>query len=214
MHVKVDKGQWKQKILESLTDRELAGLIELLGRVRPLRNPPLRKYEYLANFDTNTLVGVLHKHLFGFWETTNEAFRDVLENIEGVQKILAEIPLKDYKPETGRPKLPDGLSVCNKEAGTVPVSIHAWERFCDRWYPEVKSLSPDRIAVSLQNAFVRAKKEDIGIAYATLRTINNQFKRAEYFFDQAMNCRFVVVDNGGKFNLATVEHPKSKSRKP
>jgi len=79
--------------------------------------------------------------------------------------------------------------------------------FGKRFYRDSRRAGQKIIATDLQQSFARAKKVCLKGAHATLRTINNQFVPADYFFDKLKGCRFVVIRYKGRLKLSTVERP-------
>ena len=122
------------------------------------------------------------------------------ENTDGVSVPIC--------PKILRPQIPSNLQIINEEIGCVFVTIHAWERFCERWYPETKASRSIKIANCLQRSFARAKKVELKGHHAVQRMVNNNFEEADYFFDSRMNCRFVVSAKQGRKILLTVEVPR------
>lgn len=123
------KGLLRKKLLSSLDERELAGLVGLLSKTCRPFNGNLSHISYLAGFDTRTLFGILHKRLFDRWESNNLAFLRVMENLKMVRQILREIPVKIPSLEPEYPPIPDNFQIGNQEAQVVFVTAHAWDRF-------------------------------------------------------------------------------------
>lgn len=209
MSVRRDKGLFKKDLLDSLSERELAGFVELLSKMK--RYESVRSnLAYVIGFDTKTLFGVLHKEVFGCWDSSALAFCKVMENLDKVKEILRKLPTKVACPEDVCPQMPINLQISNKDAGSVFVTNHAWKRFYEHWHERSEKSKPEDIASRLQQSFARSKKVYLEGAYATLRVINNKFAPADYFLDQSANCRFVVIQDGKLSLLTTVERPYSR----
>lgn len=212
---KANKGLLREELLDSLTEKEIIGLVELLNRVRNFnRTRKKDALSYLMSFDAKTLFGVLHKELFGFWDSSAPAFYKVMENLDKMKEILNKISVKTVGFKTAYPQMypqmPNNLYINNERTGNVFVTIHAWKRFCERCYAEPEKLEPRQIADRLKKSFARAKQVRLEKAYAVLRAINNKFISADYFLDQSMNCRFVIISRENKITLLTIERPRTR----
>lgn len=198
------RGMFKEKLLDSLTEREAAGFVELLSK---MKRPFGDDRAFLMSVDTKELFGILHHKLFGSWDFSSIGFCKVLENLDEVKQVLGEIPLSRALVENSHepPGIPNGFQIENKEAGKVVVTIHAWKRFYERYCS--RGLRQEEIIARLQRSFASAKQVSLGGPYEVLRAIKNEFAPARYFLDRRINCRFVVYSQGGRSCLLTVERP-------
>ncbi|GEM_PF-4653446 len=206
----MSKGLLKEKLLDSLTRREVAGFVELLSKIK---RPFGDSRAFLMSIDTRELLGILHYRLFGEWDLTSSGFCKVMENLNEVKRVLGEIPLKPALVETLHeiPQMPRRLQIENEEAGSVFVTIHAWKRFYECYCPKSKSLKQKEIIARLRRSFANARQVHLEGSYEALRTIKNKFTPAKYFLNREMNCRFVVSLQEDENCLLTVERPFPKN---
>lgn len=191
------KGALRAELSDSLSLQEGVALAKLLTKMRGSR--PRTLLEHFNTMGTNTLFGFLHKELFGDWADGNKAFTKVMENLNQLKDFLQKIP--------PCPQIPYKMQINNKMIGEIPIAIHAWERFCERFYP--LEFSSDVVADALKKSFTRAIQVRLGKVHEITRLISNNGQEAEYFFDQVLDCRFVIIlKEGGKI-LSTVEIPRN-----
>ena len=101
--------------------------------------------------------------------------------------------------------MPPGLSIKSKDAKTVFVTKHAWERFIERRSKRVNSKSPTVIANMLQESFAEATPTVLEKRYVVARIISNDFNLAEYYLNSRLYLRFVVCTKDDRKILTTVE---------
>lgn len=194
-------GEYRATLLLSLNNLEKDALVKLLiEEVSPTYSGESVD-GYFFRMRVKTLFGFLHNKLFGSGDCGKQGLLRVVENLDKVKEMLKEF--------IQFPKVPNQLHISNETVKNVFVKAHAWKRFYERWHLE--NLSSDKIAKLLEESFSRSVPTELKMAYKTLRIINNGFELADYFFDQQINCRFVVVrdrDKDGDLILATVERPK------
>lgn len=199
-----DRSTFKKNLLSSLTEREMAGFVELL---KIMRKPSGENMKYLMGFDTKTLFGFLHQKLFGEWDLSVLGFQRVMENLDGVRALLGSTPIRVACFKHAFPKMPSNLQISNEWAQNIFVMFHAWKRFCERFQERTKKLHPDEVAACLQQSFSKAKPVKLDNSHAVMRIIHNKFTSVDYFIDQSMRCRFVVGLLNGRPSLFTVERP-------
>ena len=193
-------------LLDSLSDREVAGLVELLSK-RKRRHG--NNKSFIRSFDNATLLGILSQEVFGEWDSSITAFSVIKENVEKVKKLLRETPVNTRAVGSVLPPIPYNLRITNETVGSIFVTNHAWVRFCERFCTSAEKQKPAQIAERLQRYFANARKISLEGARETLRTIRNQFKTADYYLNQSASCRFVVALENGRIVLLTVERPFS-----
>lgn len=201
----------KKCLVESLTEQQRLSLITLLSIVyKPFRLVSTSS-EYLKSCDTATFFGFLHKLMFGDWErNVNKSISRVMENISQLKEILIGVPItiifhgQDSNGNKSYPQMPNGLKICNIILKDVKVTVHAWERFCERFCPTV--LIPNKVADLLQTSFDRSQATKLRRGYETIRLMNNSYQ-AQYFYDKKIYCRFVVSGTSNSYILKTVEIP-------
>lgn len=209
--------QLKRDLISSLAEPERIALVNLLSKVsRPLK-PVNTSSMYLQHCETPTLFGFLYKQLFGDWKFTGEAVAEVMRNIDQLRTMLRQgstatdflETLKDTRNGVmSSPLMPRSLRISNRKLQDVWVSMHAWERFYERFCP--RNASTERVVQSIQESFSRAKPVKLKQGFETIRFINNHFEQAQYFLDKSRHCRFVVVAEDNKFFLKTVEVPRER----
>ena len=195
----MDKGELKQQLNSSLSVQERTVLAKLLGEFTGFRGKTF--FWHLDNTSANTLFGFLHKKMFGSSDNEDRTFVKVMENLDALKKILRDVPLY--------PQIPRKMKIFNKEMGEVFVSIHAWERFCEKFcnYWKENDLTTEKVADALQRCFSRAKITKLSPRIIVRRIIDSGFKEAEYLLNQDMHCRFVVQSEDSNKLLVTVEVP-------
>ncbi|TSC95129.1 MAG: hypothetical protein CEN87_141 [Parcubacteria group bacterium Licking1014_1] len=206
------KRELKREFIKSLSEREMAGFAELLGKVRKTPKLVENTSRYLMSFDANTLFGFLHRELFGDWDFIVSGFRKVMENLDEAKRILSGISVDSICLVVVVPRIPIDLQVYNEETGSVFVTVHAWKRYYERFCRQTNTSDPELISVQLQRSFTMAKRDCLKKPYVALRIIRNRFTPANYLLDQSTNCRFVVGLHQGKPSLLTVEYPFCRLR--
>ena len=202
---RISRGALRQQLVDSLTERELAGLVKLLSKkCRPIGAGSPHK-SYVMGFDAKTVFGILHQEMSGRWRADFSASQDIMGNIEEVKRTLARMCPAD--PPVLPPQMPQGFCISNAEAGRAEVTGHAWEQFCRRFYNGGNNLIAGHIAGVLSRAFARATRANLPRGWEARRTIKHDFTPAAYYLDVSLNCRFVVVSENGRTVLLTVERP-------
>lgn len=205
--------QLKKVIIDSLTEQERLSFVTLLSIFFKPSKLVDSSSMYLESCEVKTFFGFLHKLLFGEWVfNTQSSAVKIFENLDEIKKALEGVPTTitfsrktDSNPAV-YPQIPKKLQVNNETIRAVWVTVHAWERFCERF--RLKQLGSAEIADLLTASFCRAKPVELKKGYRIIRFINNKLEDTQYFFDTVKGCRFVVVRQNEKFVLKTVEIPR------
>lgn len=98
------------------------------------------------------------------------------------------------------PPSPLEFTVTSEIFDKLPVTEHAWNRFCHRYFSAINQISePGKYGTKFftdrfRECFSRAREAPLPVSYATVRIINNDFQSAGYVLDPQTNLRFVVRD--------------------
>lgn len=205
-------SKFKKALIDALSEEEMLTLSELLIEKIGSRHQPASPLAYLEKLEVATLFGYLHHKIFGEWCCNNQGFQKIMENLDQVRGFLAGAHIRNTAFSVQRQdnsviclKMPIGLRVNNEFVGNVLVSGHAWERFCECFYPKERQL--EKVSDALLQSFARAKPIRLTGVYEIIRLINNKAP-AEYFLDTSLDCRFVVTQESNQFILRTVESPR------
>lgn len=92
------------------------------------------------------------------------------------------------------------LWIKNKAIGSIAISLHAFDRFCERYClvvgnPGLIYKPVEYFVERLRRSFERAEIVFFDRARTVLRIINNGFKKARYLEDSGLGLRFVVAAN-------------------
>lgn len=188
-------SDYKSVLLDSLESENVTALMKLLNQMTGKRCKTLAGY--LNQMSADTLFGLLHRELFGGFDQGEQAYKRILDNLGLLKERLRKISL--YPPILYQ------MKVKNEVAGEVIVTVHAWERFCQRFHHG--GTEQEVVAKSLIESFARARATALSKYHEVVRLLNNELAVAEYFLDKKLNCRFVVSVERNLKSLMTVEIP-------
>lgn len=208
------KSKFKKELQKALSDDERSVLFSLVTLEHgPPRDAPRHSFN---NVDATIVCRLLHQGLFGTRESGERAQQKILENLDGIKDFLLRSKSKVEAKEASRAlwyPMPEGLRAHNKDTGEIPVTIHAWERFCERFCPPTHSL--DKVMADLKDSFQRAAPKELKHRWRAIdRIVNNNGEPTLYFFDSKLGCRFVVVKKaadwfqGAGWYIVTAEIPE------
>ena len=149
---------------------------------------------FLQQFNSREFFGLIHLHLFGTYDGSQDSHLAVFEKSADLKEKLKAV-------DGSYPSLPSRLSVYQFDCGVVFVTQHAWDRFWQRFLNQ--EISVTRAVARLKDSFERAVI-DSDYKESVVRLINNKFVPAFYLFDASLKIRFVV--NKKTKRLVTVEN--------
>ncbi len=148
--------------------------------------------------------------------------QDKLETKQKFFDLTVSTKEKRRKASTSTPITPSvtpfrDFQVEDPTLGILSVSPHAWERFIGRWQNSPPhNLNADEKTDYLIDCFLDAytgtREVRMPKGFMVERIIRNSFKVAKYMYNEALDCRFVLVETEafGKYEIATVERPIKK----
>lgn len=86
--------------------------------------------------------------------------------------------------------------------GDLIITKHALDRFKNYWL-ELDPQPPTNYLKTLGRLLAAARPQSLDRPHSVLRIIKHNFTKAEYLVN--LGWRFVIVDNGGRLTLVTVE---------
>ena len=204
----MDVATISKHLWEMLTDEERGTFGVLLKNFTGTN--PYKKF--WRPVDPSTIVAFLHKQFFGTVELDSEAREKVMQNLAMVSQMLP----KNCAPvavtsKSACPKMPFTLHLHNRNIGDVLVSVHAWDRFHQRFFSIVGDAG--KLKEQLEQCFARANLsrmhgETLTHSIVRLkRLIKNGGQEAKYLLDSKTGCRFIVTDREGIPTLVTAEIP-------
>lgn len=202
MVVKLNNGAIKDALISSLNGEEVAALAGLLELAR-IRRAGLTDLAFVRDTGARTLFGFLHKKMYGQWDYNSIVVERIMGDPNRLKEVLKESPAPTKISAVQVLQLLGSLKVSNKAIGEVAVTNHAWKRFCERYLFYHESATPEQIAFWFQQSFSRA---------VLCRGKKMPGKHVIYLLDQPMKCRFVVIREGYRHTLVTVErlNPQTK----
>lgn len=154
-----------------------------------------------TNVGKNNIYVKLHFLTFNT-TTWNGNHASVIAEFDKIRDSVRKL----IKPPTC-PDIPNGFTISNKYMRDVSVTIHAWQRFFDRFLvPHEKRVTVDLMKKRMQISFARAEEVELPSAIVTKRLIDSGFKRARYFTDEQSILRFVVSEVP-PYSILTIERP-------
>lgn len=154
----------------------------------------------LFHFAYNVLFDEFPKtaEIPGGWNTV---YDEVLSRVQELKEKLKTI--SDATKNALFDLSPEESTAFNTHTGDVAISHHAITRFSERG--GVSRESPKNVLKKFREAFERAFPVTLSPEHAVRRILNNKFEKADYFFDQKTNLRFVVSPK--THCIVTVERP-------
>lgn len=132
----------------------------------------------------------------------------VLEFVKSVKELVKKNPPEVEPNDAIIEKTP---SISHALLGTVEVTRHSWARFLERSMEiprdEAKNIPfTKKLVEQLQLSFARSFEVILPRKIALTRCLNNNVRRAVYFYDSKTDLRFVISADEPK-TLLTVEVP-------
>lgn len=196
----------RKQLLTALSKRESAGLAELLSKMK--KNLGSNE-TFISAARTSLIFGAIHLKLFGSYQMNEIDYVNVMENLDKVKAMLAEVPLKNFKKvDTKKPKsksscpgMPSKVIILNGRVGRVCLTAHAWKRFYQRICLE-EPLPADEIVLRLRRSFLRANPIDLRVS----RFYDSKYSQpCRNYLDELEKCLFVVQRAGQRRLLVTVK---------
>ncbi len=191
-------------LLEKKLDSQNKALFERFAKKEP--------DQIRESFPLRPVFSFFHLLLIGKFQYFGEDEFWTDEKIMEFAKAIKELVRKN-PPEVGPNDaiIEKNISISHPLLGTIEVTRHSWERFLERHLEIPRDVAKNipftkALLEKLQTAFARSFEITLPKKIALTRCLNNNVRKAVYFYDSRSDLRFVVSADEPK-TLLTVEVP-------